>query len=77
MEETKEEKLERERAQRELEAKSEFEQLQETRRTLPMFPYRCAVCMRVGGEAWVGVGGCRERVGKRRRGRERSFLYGA
>lgn len=32
--------MERERAERELEAKSEFEKLQEARRLLPMFPYR-------------------------------------
>lgn len=40
VEESKEERMERERAERELEAKSEFEKLQEARRLLPMFPYR-------------------------------------
>ncbi|GAB4815704.1 hypothetical protein N2152v2_002750 [Parachlorella kessleri] len=40
VEESKEERLERERQQRELQAKSEFEQLQEARRLLPMYPYR-------------------------------------
>lgn len=56
MEENKEEKLERERAQRELEAKSEFEQLQEARRQLPMFPYRRAHWVAQGRAGRCGPG---------------------
>ncbi|PRW59127.1 pre-mRNA-splicing factor ATP-dependent RNA helicase DHX16 isoform A [Chlorella sorokiniana] len=40
VEETKEEKLKREREAREAEQRSEFEQIQEARKLLPMFPYR-------------------------------------
>ncbi len=40
LEESKEEKLKREREAREAEQRSEFEQIQEARKQLPMFPYR-------------------------------------
>jgi hypothetical protein len=40
VEETKEEAAAREREAREAEQRSEFEQIQEGRRLLPMFPYR-------------------------------------
>jgi pre-mRNA-splicing factor ATP-dependent RNA helicase DHX16 len=40
VEESKEETAERERAERESEAKTEHERLQADRRKLPMFPYR-------------------------------------
>lgn len=39
-EETKEERMQRERKERELEKQSEFERIQTDRRNLPMFPYR-------------------------------------
>jgi hypothetical protein len=39
-EETKEEKLAREREEREAEQRSEFDQIQVARKLLPMFPYR-------------------------------------
>jgi hypothetical protein len=42
VEETKEEKLQREREAREAEQRSEFEAIQDARRLLPMFPYRWA-----------------------------------
>lgn len=50
MEETKEEKLKREREAREAEQRSEFEQIQEARRLLPMFPYRWVL-----GVWWPGL----------------------
>ena len=40
VEETKEEKLAREREEREAEQRSEYDQIQVSRKLLPMFPYR-------------------------------------
>lgn len=51
LEESKEEKLKREREAREAEQRSEFEQIQEARKQLPMYPYRqadtarCPLCL--------------------------------
>jgi len=55
VEESKEEKLKREREAREAEQRSEFEQIQEARKLLPMFPYRCGAGDRERArELWAG-----------------------
>ena len=52
VEESKEEAMQRERAEREAEQRTEFEKLQAGRKLLPMFPYRCVCACVVCGAGW-------------------------